>query len=41
MKTILIACAAMIIISVGAYYGLDLIGWDSATQTSGDAVRLD
>jgi len=41
MKTILIACVAMIVISVGAYYGLEAVGWDAASQTTGDAVRLD
>ncbi len=41
MKTILIAGVAMIVISVGAYYGLGALGWDSASQVSSDAVRLD
>ena len=41
MKTILIACIAMVVITVGAYYGLGMLGWDAAAQTSGGAVRLD
>ena len=41
MKTIWIAAAAMIVISVGAYFGLGALGWDAAAQLSSDAVRLD
>lgn len=41
MKTILIAVIAVALVSVGAYFGLDMLGFDSASQTSGNAVRLD
>jgi hypothetical protein len=41
MKTILIACVALIVVSIGAYYGLGAMGFDSASQVSSGAVRLD
>lgn len=41
MKTIVIAAAAMVVISTGAYYGLGAMGWDSASRVSSDTVRLD
>ncbi|WP_272874387.1 hypothetical protein [Pseudaestuariivita rosea] len=41
MKTMLIAFAATAVISVGAWYALDLIGFSAAEQGTGAAVRLD
>ena len=41
MKAMFAAFAAMIVVSVGAWLGLDQIGFSSADQTSGSAVRLD
>jgi len=41
MKTIVIACVAMVVVSIGAYYGLGALGLDSASQVSSPAVRLD
>lgn len=41
MREIVLAFAAMALISVGASYGLQQIGFSSADQTSGGAVRLD
>ena len=41
MKTMWVAFAAMAVITVGAWYGLDQVGWSAADRTSGDAVRLD
>ena len=40
MREILLACLAMILIAVGASYGLHHMGFSSAEQTSGAAVRL-
>lgn len=40
MREILLAFLAMIVISVGASYGLHRMGFSSAEQTSGTAVRL-
>jgi hypothetical protein len=41
MKTMWIAFAAMALVTVGAWYGLNEAGFSAADQTSGDAVRLD
>lgn len=41
MKAILAAFAAIVIIAVGANYGLQYVGFSSADRTTGDAVRLD
>ncbi|MEM1053547.1 MAG: hypothetical protein AAGI28_15775 [Pseudomonadota bacterium] len=41
MKTIVIAAAAVVVISVGASVILGEAGFSSQEQTSGSAVRLD
>ena len=41
MKAMLMGFAAMIVISVGAYYGLQAMGFSAGAVNSGDAVRLD
>ncbi|WP_264479482.1 hypothetical protein [Roseobacter weihaiensis] len=41
MKEIVLAFAAMALISVGASFALHEVGFSSAEQTSGNAVRLD
>jgi hypothetical protein len=41
MKAMMTAFAAVIVISVGAWYGLGQIGFSAADKTSGAAVRLD
>lgn len=41
MKAMLSGFAAMIIISIGAYYALNDMGFSSADVGSGDNVRLD
>lgn len=41
MKAMMTAFAAVIVISVGAWYGLGQIGFSAADTTSGTAVRLD
>ncbi|WP_425099451.1 hypothetical protein [Tropicibacter sp. S64] len=41
MKAMLAGFAAAVLIAVGAYYGLHEIGFSSAEQASGPAVRLD
>ena len=41
MKAMFTAFAATILISVGAWIGLERIGFSSQERTSGDAVRLD
>ena len=41
MREIILAFAAMAIISVGASYGLDEMGFSSQDQTTGGSVRLD
>lgn len=41
MKAMLTGFAAMIVISVGAYYGLNAWGFSAADTTMGSAVRLD
>ena len=41
MKAMFAGFAAMIVISVGAYYGLHEIGFSSQERYSGDNVRLE
>ncbi len=41
MREIILAFVAMAVISVGAYYGLNALGFSAADQGAGDAVRLD
>lgn len=42
MKAMLSAFVVMALISVGAFYGLNAVGFSSSDrQTSGNAVRLD
>ncbi|WP_262386401.1 hypothetical protein ROLI_016760 [Roseobacter fucihabitans] len=41
MREILLAGLAMIVISVAASFGLKEIGFSSADQNTGQAVRLD
>ncbi|MFT4794095.1 MAG: hypothetical protein ACJAVR_003465 [Paracoccaceae bacterium] len=41
MRVILISFAAIAVISVGAYFGLQSAGFSSSEQMSGQAVRLD
>lgn len=40
MKAMFAAFAAMIVIAIGAWYGLGLLGFTSAERGSADAVRL-
>jgi hypothetical protein len=41
MKAMLSAFAAIALISVAAFYGLEQAGFSAAERGSGDAVRLD
>ena len=41
MKAMYLAFAAIAVISVAAWYGLNNAGFSSAEQSAGDAVRLD
>lgn len=41
MKTMLAGFAAMVVISVGAYFVLQEMGLSAQNQNSGNAVRLD
>ncbi|MEL6125898.1 MAG: hypothetical protein AAGJ92_04270 [Pseudomonadota bacterium] len=41
MKTMLLAFAAIIVLTVGANLALDTMEFDSGARQSGDAVRLD
>ncbi len=41
MKAMLAGFAAIIVISVGAWFALDEIGFSSAERSSGQNVRLD
>ena len=41
MKAMLTGFAAMIVISVGAYFALQELGFTAGAVNSGDAVRLD
>lgn len=41
MKAMLLAFAAIVVISIGANFALQEAGFSSADQTSGNAVRLD
>ena len=41
MKSMWTAFAAMIAITIGAWWGLGQAGFSAADQTRGDAVRLD
>lgn len=41
MKAIVWGLSAMVLISVGAYFGLQEMGFDAGTRNAGDAVRLD
>lgn len=40
MKAMMTAFAAIVVISIGAWYGLGQIGFSAADRTSGEAVRL-
>ncbi|CUH51266.1 MULTISPECIES: hypothetical protein [Shimia] len=41
MKTFFMACVAVAVISVVAYYGLHEAGFATSDQASGSSVRLD
>lgn len=41
MKAMWIAFLAMIVISLGAWYGLSLLDFSASDRGSGDAVRID
>ncbi|WP_255450674.1 MULTISPECIES: hypothetical protein [unclassified Tateyamaria] len=41
MKAMMMGFAVMIVISVGAYFGLQELGLTAGAVGSGDAVRLD
>lgn len=41
MRPMLLAFAAMAVITVGAWYALGELGFSSEDRLSGDAVRLD
>ncbi len=41
MKAMMAGFAAMVIISIGAWYALGEMGFSSAEQRSGQSVRLD
>lgn len=41
MKMFYLACAAIAVISVAAYYGLHEVGFSTSDQASGGSVRLD
>ena len=41
MRAMFLAFAAIAVIAVGAWYGLNHAGFSSAERTAGDAVRLD
>lgn len=41
MKAFVLACVAMVGLSLGAYYALGEIGFSTEAQTSGPDVRLD
>ena len=41
MKVMLSAFAALVIITVGAWYGLGYAGYSSGDRQAGSAVRLD
>ncbi|MGR3502586.1 hypothetical protein [Pseudaestuariivita sp.] len=41
MKAMMAGFAAMVLISVGAYFALQEAGFSAAEQGSGDNVRLD
>lgn len=41
MKAMMLGFAAMVVISVGAYFALHEMGFSSGAVHSGDAVRLD
>lgn len=40
MKAMYAAFAATVLISIGAYYGLNAIGFSSQDRMAGDSVRL-
>lgn len=41
MKAMFAGFAAIVVISIGAYYGLNAWGFSASDTTMGDAVRLD
>ncbi|WP_283780833.1 hypothetical protein [Ruegeria spongiae] len=41
MKAMMMGFAAMIVISVGAYFGLHELGYSTDARSPGDTVRLD
>ncbi|MFA3916550.1 hypothetical protein [Ruegeria hyattellae] len=41
MKAMMMGFAALIVISVGAYFGLQELGYATEARRSGDTVRLD
>ncbi len=41
MRTMWIAFAAIIVISVGAFYALQNAGWSASERQAGTAVRID
>lgn len=41
MRAMYLAFAAIVVITVGAWYGLNQAGFSAAERSAGDAVRLD
>ncbi|WP_269648228.1 hypothetical protein [Thiosulfatihalobacter marinus] len=41
MKAFLLSCVAIVVVAVGAYYGLNAVGFSTADATTGASVRLD
>ncbi|WP_435139967.1 hypothetical protein [Pseudopelagicola sp. nBUS_19] len=41
MKAFLLSCAAIVVISVAAFYGLNYAGFSTKDVASGASVRLD
>jgi len=41
MRAMILGLAAMVAISIGSYFALQSLGFSSAANHSGDAVRLD
>lgn len=41
MKAMMMGFAALIVISVGAYFGLQELGFSTDARNAGDTVRLD
>ncbi len=41
MRAFVLACVALVLLTVGANYALQEVGWTTADQTTGSDVRLD